>query len=142
MQWGSGGTIRPVDHLPPDDADRTETVDAVTGSGHLDPETASGIPELAGYALIVASGPRRGLHWTVGEGVEAGRDPESPIFLDDVTVSRHHAAFTVVDGALVVRDLGSTNGTYVNGVRCDEATLQPGDAVIIGRFHLVVARGA
>jgi pSer/pThr/pTyr-binding forkhead associated (FHA) protein len=43
---------------------------------------------------------------------------------------------------MVVRDLGSTNGTYVNGVRADESGLQSGDEVIIGRFHLVVARGA
>ena len=38
-----------------------------------------------------------------------------------------------------MRDLGSTNGTYVNGTRTDHATLQAGDEVIIGRFHLVVA---
>lgn len=131
-----------MDHPHPDDRDRTETHDAVDGAVHPGPAASAGIPELAGYALIVASGPRRGQHWAVGEGVEAGRDPAAPIFLDDITVSRHHAAFTVEGGGLVVRDLGSTNGTYVNGVRCDEAPLQPGDAVIIGRFHLVVARGA
>jgi pSer/pThr/pTyr-binding forkhead associated (FHA) protein len=41
-----------------------------------------------------------------------------------------------------VRDLGSTNGTYVNGRRAEVADLEPGDEVIIGRFHLVVVRGA
>lgn len=108
-----------------------------------DREAAAGIPGLAGFALIVASGPRRGLHWQVSEaGLEAGRDPDASIFLDDVTVSRHHAHFAVEDGVLTVRDLGSTNGTYVNDRRCDESILQPGDSVMIGRFHLVVARGA
>ena len=94
------------------------------------------------YSLIVAAGPRRGMHWSVGEGVEAGRNPEAGIFLDDVTVSRHHAQFSIEDGRLVVRDLGSTNGTYVNGERCDEAVLGPGDQVFIGRFRLVVASEA
>ena len=100
---------------------------------------ARGPATAASYSLIVASGPRRGLHWAIGEGVQAGRSPDAEIFLDDVTVSRHHAEFAVEGGALVVRDLGSTNGTYVNGERCDEAVLAVGDHVIIGRFHLIVA---
>lgn len=135
---------------PPDETDetseqdRTETIDPVAEARSLrEREAAAGIPGLAGYALIVASGPRRGMHWSLTPGtIEAGRDPEARIFLDDVTVSRHHAEFTVEDGVLTVRDLGSTNGTYVNGRRTDGGTLDAGDEVIIGRFHLVVARGA
>ncbi len=106
-------------------------------------EAAAGIPGLAGFALVVTDGPRRGLHWDLSEGTsEAGRSPNSTIFLDDITVSRHHAAFTISQGTLIVQDLGSTNGTYVNGERVAIATLSPGDEVIVGRFHLVVARGA
>ena len=62
-------------------------------------------------------------------------------FLGDVTVSRHHARFTAGEGALEVEDLGSTNGTYVNLERADNAMLEPGDEVIIGKFHLIVVRG-
>ena len=106
-------------------------------------EAAAGIPGLAGYALVVTDGPRRGMHWDLSEGTaEAGRSPDSALFLDDITVSRHHAAFTVAAGILTVQDLGSTNGTYVNGERVAVATLNPGDEVIVGRFHLVVARSA
>jgi pSer/pThr/pTyr-binding forkhead associated (FHA) protein len=76
------------------------------------------------------------------EGVTtAGRDPESGIFLEDITVSRHHARFIVDEGTLVVEDLGSTNGTYVNGERNDRAELQRNDEVFIGKFRLLVARG-
>ena len=102
------------------------------------------VPEAegGGYALIVASGPRRGLHWPLSNGIEAGRDPDAAIFLDDVTVSRRHCMFLIQDGFLEVRDLGSTNGTYVNGTRSDQAELQPGDQVFIGRFRLIVARDA
>lgn len=137
----------PTEDRPEDDSlepDQTETIDPVVEARHLrEREAAAGIPGLAGYALIVASGPRRGMHWSLGTGTtEAGRDPEAAIFLDDVTVSRHHAEFTVEEGRLSVRDLGSTNGTYVNGRRIDGGELEAGDEVIIGRFHLVVARGA
>jgi pSer/pThr/pTyr-binding forkhead associated (FHA) protein len=126
----------PVEPLPPrqpDEPDPTETIEVPTLDKGRDTGAAGS------YALIVASGPQRGLHWAIGEGVQAGRNPEAEIFLDDVTVSRHHAEFTVEGDALVVRDLGSTNGTYVNGERCDESVLAVGDHVIIGRFHLIVA---
>jgi pSer/pThr/pTyr-binding forkhead associated (FHA) protein len=126
------------------DEDPTETIDPVAESRALrEREAAAGIPGFAGFALIVASGPRRGLHWALVDGsTRVGRDPHDGIFLDDVTVSRHHAEFVVEGDSLVVRDLGSTNGTYVNGERLDGAELESGDEVIIGRFHLVVSRGA
>ncbi len=126
------------------DDDPTETIDPVAEARSLrEREAAAGIPGFSGFALIVASGPRRGLYWSLDEGTtKVGRDPEDGIFLDDVTVSRHHAEFTVAGETLSVRDLGSTNGTYVNGSRAESAELISGDEVIIGRFHLVVARGA
>lgn len=131
-------------NVPEDDRDRTEQIDPFAEIHSLrDREAAAGIPGLAGYALIVASGPQRGLHWSLPEGITAaGRDPHAPIFLDDVSVSRQHAEFVVEGGHLWVRDQGSTNGTYVNTKRTEGAALEPGDEVIIGRFHLVVARGA
>lgn len=70
-----------------------------------------------------------------------GRHPDSDIFLDDITVSRQHCRFLVQDSGLSVEDSGSTNGTYVNGARVDRAGLNPGDEVLVGRFHLIVARG-
>ncbi len=106
-------------------------------------EMASGIPGLQGFALVVADGPMRGAHWHLAEGThEAGRNTAATVFLDDITVSRHHASFRVAGDGMHVEDLGSTNGTYVNGKLADAAELHPGDQVIIGRFHLVVARGA
>jgi pSer/pThr/pTyr-binding forkhead associated (FHA) protein len=126
------------------DDDPTETIDPVAEARALrEREAAAGIPGFSGFALIVASGPRRGLHWALADGAtRVGRDPHDGIFLDDVTVSRHHAEFVVDGDALEVHDLGSTNGTYVNGTRLDRAELDSGDEVIIGRFHLVVSRGA
>jgi len=96
-----------------------------------------------GWALTVETGPRAGLTYVLGPGTTVvGRGADSDIFLEDVTVSRHHALFTVGDSGLHVEDLGSTNGTYVNGRWADASVLEAGDELIIGKFHLVVARGS
>ena len=94
------------------------------------------------YALVVERGPRAGMTFVLGEGdTGVGRAEDSDIFLGDVTVSRHHVTFTVDERGLTMRDEGSTNGTYVNLERHETAALQPGDEVIIGKFHLVVVEG-
>jgi len=94
------------------------------------------------YALIVEEGPRAGLTYVLGDGeTTAGRSNEADIFLGDVTVSRNHAKFTVDASGLRVEDLGSTNGIYVNLNRLDASPLAPGDQVIIGKYHLLVAGG-
>ncbi|HSF85624.1 MAG TPA: FHA domain-containing protein [Acidimicrobiia bacterium] len=109
------------------------------------PDAADGGQRVEGafrYALVIERGPRAGLAHVLGDGETlAGRSDDAQIFLGDVTVSRHHARFTVDGGGLVVEDLGSTNGTYVNMERRDRAKLQPGDEVIIGKFHLIVTVG-
>lgn len=101
--------------------------------------------EVAGafrYALVVEDGPRAGLTYVLGDGdTIAGRSEGVDIFLGDVTVSRRHARFTVDESGLRVEDLGSTNGIYINLNRLDRSPLHPGDRLIIGKFHLVVAGG-
>ncbi|MEA2011255.1 MAG: FHA domain-containing protein [Actinomycetota bacterium] len=95
-----------------------------------------------GWALIVETGPQAGLTYVLADGETiAGRGASCDIFLGDVTVSREHARFSLEDGVLRIQDLGSTNGTYVNGAWADAYALSPGDEVIIGKFHLIVARG-
>lgn len=94
------------------------------------------------YALVVQGGPQTGLTYVLGDGeTSAGRAAESDIFLGDVTVSRDHAVFNVDPEGLTVTDLGSTNGTYVNGRRHETAALAPGDEVMLGKYHLIVVVG-
>jgi pSer/pThr/pTyr-binding forkhead associated (FHA) protein len=108
----------------------------------LTKDEASHVEGVQGYALVVERGPRAGLTFLLSkDNVTVGRHPESDIFLNDVTVSRHHCRFVVDDSKLVVEDSGSTNGTYVNDERVDRSELVPGDEVLIGRFHFVVAHG-
>lgn len=63
-----------------------------------------------------------------------GREAATGLSLpDETTVSRRHATLTRSGGQVLLRDLGSTNGTYINGVRLQgEATLKPGDTVQFG----------
>jgi len=93
--------------------------------------------------LVVRRGPNAGSRFLLDADVTtAGRHPESDIFLDDVTVSRRHAEFRKGDEGFAVRDVGSLNGTYVNRERIDEAALQRGDEVQIGKFRLVFLTGS
>lgn len=102
-----------------------------------DAAAADALP--AGSALlIVQRGPGAGSRYLLDtDVVSAGRHPESDIFLDDITVSRRHVEFHRAEGAYRVHDVGSLNGTYVNRDRIDDALLQNGDEVRIGKFRLV-----
>ena len=103
---------------------------------------AAHVEGVAGYALVVERGPRSGMTFVLNQGnTTVGRHPESDIFLNDVTVSRHHCRFRLSENALSVEDSGSTNGTYVNDTRVDQSPLEAGDEVLVGRFHFVVAHG-
>ena len=70
-----------------------------------------------------------------------GRSTGADFILDAALVSRVHCQLLAMqDGALEVRDLESTNGTYVNGERVEKARLSPGDKVQVGRVELVALR--
>jgi pSer/pThr/pTyr-binding forkhead associated (FHA) protein len=100
------------------------------------------LPTGAGV-LVVKRGPNTGSQFLVDKPViTAGRHPESDIFLDDITVSRRHVEIVSSDAGIVVRDVGSLNGTYVNRERIDEAPLRHGDELQIGKFKLVYVTGA
>jgi uncharacterized RDD family membrane protein YckC len=72
-----------------------------------------------------------------------GRERDCDLPLGDGTVSRHHAAVGVDGERVTVRDLGSSNGTFVNGRRLrGEAELAAGDRLRFGRVRLVLGRGA
>ena len=70
------------------------------------------------------------------ETVTIGRGSENDIQLADTTVSQQHARFLVTENTLLIEDLGSTNGTYVNGQRIDKHRLKKGDLVMIGQHRL------
>ena len=89
--------------------------------------------------LLVKRGPNAGSTFLIeSDETSVGRNTESDVFLDDITVSRTHASILRrEDGSFFVRDSGSLNGTYVNGEQVDETKLASGDEVQIGKFKLV-----
>ena len=79
------------------------------------------------------------LDWS-GEAEElvVGRASSCDVVLDDSTVSRTHARLTFRDGAWVIQDLASTNGTIVNGKYVGRCRLEPGDRLLLGVEELEV----
>ncbi len=126
---------------PPGDASTvTFQLDAVTGAE----EVSIDLDEVApGGVMVVTRGPNAGSRFGLTKPfMTAGRHPDSDIFLDDVTVSRHPVELThQPSGTYRVRDVGSLNGTYLNRERIDEATLRSGDELQIGKFKLVYLEG-
>lgn len=87
--------------------------------------------------LIVTRGADAGARYLLDKDETlAGRHPDAEVFLDDVTVSRRHAEFIRTGQLFSVRDLGSMNGTYLNGKSISESTLASGDEVRVGKFRL------
>lgn len=87
--------------------------------------------------LVVWRGPNEGASYSlIGDVVDIGRSPDSKIFLDDITVSRHHARLTHNAEGWTLTDAGSLNGSYVNRSRITAATqLRSGDEVQIGKYR-------
>jgi len=73
-----------------------------------------------------------------GAPIKIGRAPECDIVLRDSGVSRRHARLFARDGVLILTDLGSTNGTLVNGNRITEVALGAGDRIQLGTSSLVI----
>ncbi|WP_437675828.1 sigma 54-interacting transcriptional regulator [Sorangium sp. So ce131] len=122
--------------MPPwndDDAASTELV-----PGPVCPAAAAA----DSFALSVMAGPDEGRRFTVSPGlpsrVLAGTSPACDISLTDRLVSRRHAAFEIAGARLRVTDLGSTNGTFVQGIRVGDAYLQGSELVRMGETVLRV----
>ena len=115
-----------------------------TSDRQLNPVDAAAVDALpSGHALLVVQrGPGSGSRFLLDKDVvHAGRNPDSDIFLDDVTVSRHHAEFHRTGDTFTVSDSGSLNGTYVNRDRIDTVHLTDGDEVQVGKYRLVFFAG-
>ncbi len=88
--------------------------------------------------LTVQRGPQRGQRFSVAkDSIILGRVRGSDVVVSDPEVSRRHASITWERGQPVIRDLGSTNGTFVNGVRITGSqALSDGDTIGLGKVQL------
>ena len=92
-------------------------------------------PAVAG-TIACTEGPLRGQDFAIGHGVSIGRDAaKATIVVDDRQVSGQHVWVGPLDGRIVARDYGSTNGTFLNGDlvnRVTELALHDGDVLTLG----------
>lgn len=89
--------------------------------------------------LVVNDG-RRERELALVDKIVVGRDPACDLVYDNVLLSRQDAVFTVEGDRVLVRDLGSRIGVFVNGLRSSERVLDPGDVVQIGPLRIRYAQ--
>ncbi len=99
------------------------------GRFNLTSRMQEGPPGTSTSAIILGSGERMALG---NHTLSIGRLPECDVTFADSNVSRRHAELRAVGGGYVIVDLGSTNGTRVNGVAVREQLLRNGDEVSVG----------
>jgi class 3 adenylate cyclase len=94
-----------------------------------------------GLKLVAANGSMA-VAVPPGRTLVVGRSPACDVPIRDLTVSRHHGEIEAAAGGLRIRDLGSTNGTFVNGARISEGMAAPGARVSFGKvvFQVVEER--
>jgi len=92
------------------------------------------------FQLIMRSGPTPGAAFTLeGDQLTIGRDSVNEIVINDAEISRRHARLTFQGGKYVLEDLGSTNGTFVNGQRlAGPRVLKAGEVVSFGEQIVMV----
>jgi TolA-binding protein len=83
--------------------------------------------------LVPIDGPQRGELYTLSQQSMVGTEPTCQVVLTDTYMSTKHAEVKVEKGAWIVRDLGSTNGTYVNDQRISQRELVDGDFIRFGQ---------
>ncbi len=98
----------------------------------IDPGGGGGSVQLLGW-LVPVEGPQRGELFTLAPHSSIGTDPSSTIVLIDQYMSSAHAEIKAEAGVWVLRDLGSTNGSYVNDKRVDQQELVDNDFVKFGQ---------
>ena len=91
-----------------------------------------------GIQVVVLSGGAKGTSRPLGEKLRVGKAQDNDLVLGDDTVSRHHCELSRASDGVHVRDLGSTNGTRVQGARVTEAVIQPGTVLKVGEVEIVL----
>ncbi|MFO1353040.1 MAG: sigma 54-dependent Fis family transcriptional regulator [Gammaproteobacteria bacterium] len=112
-----------------DEAGGTEAIRVVTGQSRR--------IQLEAIELQVISGPDTGLKGSYSLPIlRIGTAPDNDIVLTDRAVSRHHAEIRLSSEGMLLKDLGSTNGTFVGQLRVTEAYLAPDTECVLGYSHL------
>lgn len=108
------------------------------------PSADATVPDLMGGSrpeyptLSILKGPQTGSTFVLDTpDITIGRDPSSSVFLNDMTVSRRHAVLHIAGGSARIEDLGSLNGTWVDGAIVKTSPLVDGSTIQVGTFRMV-----
>jgi pSer/pThr/pTyr-binding forkhead associated (FHA) protein len=96
------------------------------------PQTGLEQTTFAPPGQLIGVGTAANLVFALTDGMSIGRNPACQIRLTDPTVSRQHAQIRLMQNRWYIQDLGSSHGSYINGVRITYSALNPGDRVRIG----------
>jgi len=89
--------------------------------------------------LIVKSGSQAGREIELKDGLNRlGRNPANDIHLEEASISSFHCEFSVAEIAVAIRDLNSTNGSFINGQPISKSILQTGDRLVLGEIEFAV----
>jgi DNA-binding NtrC family response regulator len=126
--------------VAPGDRNPFEDIETVVQVAHR------GGPSARGFVLVVEAGPDAGARFVVDPSLPAplllGKGPVCALRLNDPQISRRHLALELDGQELRVRDLESTNGTRVNGVRASQVVVEGGERIDLGNTTLRVERMA
>ena len=106
---------------------------------HVGPEQSPSRRRKGGELVVIHSDTGKGQRFSVTRPMVVGRGDDADIIIDDPYASDAHFRLSVQDGGVMLHDMGSTNGTYVNGRRVTTPmNLSKGDAVQVGKTILEV----
>lgn len=113
------------------------TADIDSQTQLLQMEETKDVVSLRKCQLRVLSGPDEKKKFDLNQKrTQLGKKEDNDIVLLDNTVSRHHIAIEMTSDSYLLKDLESTNGTYINGLKVKEAYLTPGDVIKIGNSEI------
>lgn len=103
-------------------------------AGRREPKPAKGRRGTPARLVTLEPKDRRGTAFALGANITIGRETDNTIVItDDAYISSHHATISMADGHVVVDDLGSRNGTYLNGAKLTQRhTVHTGDRIQVG----------
>ena len=102
------------------------------------PRSTGPFASASGIEIVILSGGAKGTTKPLGERLRIGKASDNDVVLPDDTVSRHHCELTRRSDGVHVRDLGSTNGTKVQGARISEAVVGPGTVLKVGEVDVAL----
>ena len=88
------------------------------------------------FSLLLVNGPQAGQSFPIGQSLKIGKAPDNDVVLDHPTVSRNHLNVRRQGDVFLVQDLGSTNGTFIDGAQIKEGFLRAGALLEVGDVQL------